>query len=366
VNDGSEREGKAMAIYRYRNSRNWYASIYLGKDRPRIQKSLHTDDEEKARALEQALIMAHKGSEDRDKIVALVDQLMGTGDRPRLSLTAAWDVYEGLPGLKIGDHTRRVRLSHFKRFVDYCATDWPRVEYLDQVTRPVAFGFADSWRPKCRTGKTYNNLIRNMQTVFQKLMYRAGLHENVWRLLESAPTDDSTSGRAFTDEEIARILKQCKRQGDYWREISTVALYTGLRYSDIKTLRWDQVTGDELTLAPKKTKRHGIGVAVPLHPRLVRILERLPRDDEFVFPSHAHRPRQGEMVFTKKILAKAGIRDDKAKLSFHCWRHTFRTRLAAAGVAKEIVQKLGGWKTDISELYNHDTTQLRRAIDRLS
>jgi integrase len=52
-------------------------------------------------------------------------------------------------------------------------------------------------------------------------------------------------------------------------------------------------------------------------------------------------------------------------VSFHSWRHTFRTLLAKAGVAKATAQKLGGWTTDIGEDYNHHHAALEKAIQAL-
>jgi integrase len=86
-----------------------------------------------------------------------------------------------------------------------------------------------------------------------------------------------------------------------------------------------------------------------------------------VFPVRQSRHGQTNYAddFTK-VLAAAGVTASSNEyLSFHCWRHTFRTRLAEKGVPKEIAQKLGGWTTDLSELYNHDMTGLQRAVAAL-
>ena len=42
-------------------------------------------------------------------------------------------------------------------------------------------------------------------------------------------------------------------------------------------------------------------------------------------------------------------------LTFHSWRHTFRTRFAEAGVSDEIAKRLGGWTVDKTAMrYDHD------------
>ena len=55
--------------------------------------------------------------------------------------------------------------------------------------------------------------------------------------------------------------------------------------------------------------------------------------------------------------------------TFHSWRHTFRTRLAEAGVSDEIAKRLGGWTVDkTAARYDHDgrLKELRHAINLAS
>ena len=66
----------------------------------------------------------------------------------------------------------------------------------------------------------------------------------------------------------------------------------------------------------------------------------------------------------KKVLDAAGITDPS--ITFHSWRHTFRTRLAEAGVSDDLAKRLGGWTNDkIIERYDHadKTDEIRRAIE---
>lgn len=48
------------------------------------------------------------------------------------------------------------------------------------------------------------------------------------------------------------------------------------------------------------------------------------------------------------ILEAAGV-DRKGNVTFHSLRHTWRTNLRAAGVADELVMKLGGWAAAIGQ-----------------
>ncbi len=242
---------------------------------------------------------------------------------------------------------------------------FPRIEAINDVTRDVASAFLDDLYPTVR-GKTYNNVKGNLGTIWQALMYRAGLEENVWRVMPNADTSDSKRGRAFSHDEVRGVLNAAYEFGHDWYGASLVGLYTGLRYGDIVSLTWPEVEQEHLRLAPSKTQRHGVQVVIPLHAEVQRYLNNKPREDEYVFPYHWHcyrsSKRRGEFG---QILENAGIEAQGALLSFHCWRHTFRTRLAEAGVPAEVVRKLGGWTSDVAERYNHDTVSLRRAIEAI-
>jgi len=81
----------------------------------------------------------------------------------------------------------------------------------------------------------------------------------------STGTDDSQTARAFTDDEVTRILDAA--QGSEHYGASLIGLYTGLRFVDIAHLLWTDIQGDFLCIRPRKTKRHGIRVVIPLHTR---------------------------------------------------------------------------------------------------
>ena len=65
-----------------------------------------------------------------------------------------------------------------------------------------------------------------------------------------------------------------------------------------------------------------------------------------------------------EVLKAAGVTGD---YTFHSWRHTFRTRLAEAGVSDELAKRLGGWTVDKTAMrYDHDgrIAELRAAVEQ--
>ncbi|HNX52314.1 MAG TPA: tyrosine-type recombinase/integrase [Pontiellaceae bacterium] len=188
---------------------------------------------------------------------------------------------------------------------------------------------------------------------------------NPFSMVQRADQSGSGHGRAFTRGEEAALLAVCREIGTewHWYEASVLARYTGLRLIDIASLKREDIHGDRIELVPSKTERHEIKVTIPLHPKAKAALDHLPARG-FLFEKLAHH-----YATTKKrtgytdLIRSAKIEPKGAVLSFHCWRHTFRTRLAEAGVAQDVAMKLGGWtNAATAEIYNHDLTRAEAAI----
>jgi len=94
---------------------------------------------------------------------------------------------------------------------------------------------------------------------------------------------------------------------------------TGLRFSDIEKLSWNEVkvvNGDySLEFTQRKTK--GIET-LPISAQAVSMLG--TRDQVRPFEGLVYNSYKNE--FLKKWVASAGI---KKKITFHCFRHTFAT-----------------------------------------
>lgn len=110
-------------------------------------------------------------------------------------------------------------------------------------------------------------------------------------------------------------------------------IFTGLRYCDVKALKWENILTDELKLVQQKTK---IAVTVPLFDNAKSVLPQRGKNHELVFDLPSHTSCQ---KWVKRLVRDAGL--DK-KISWHCGRHTFGTNLIACGNDVTVVSKLLG------------------------
>ena len=157
-----------------------------------------------------------------------------------------------------------------------------------------------------------------------------------------------------------------------------VALQTGLRYSELRLLRWSQLDflSAYLTVGQSKTAA-GTGRVVPLNARAfaelqkwaTRFPERAPEDH--VFPKERvgqggsydidpSRPVGGWKTAWATAKRNAGV-----KVRFHDLRHTACTRMLEGGVPLSVVATILGWSAATTAImakrYGHIGDAARRS-----
>jgi len=141
------------------------------------------------------------------------------------------------------------------------------------------------------------------------------------------------------DDEFERLLVELP---DYSRRIVLAAAETGMRSSEIRRLKWEDVdmVAGELRVGVAKNKEFQV---VSLTQRLFAMLE----DMKLEATPHPTAP-VFEGVEIKKGLAAALKRAGIEKhISLHSFRHQFATRALEAGVSSFHLQAIGGWKSPV-------------------
>jgi integrase len=185
--------------------------------------------------------------------------------------------------------------------------------------------------------------------------------------------------RAFTLDEIKRILKACEHDQE-WRGLVLFGLYLGQRLGDLARLTWRAVDLDpgEIAFTAHKTGRR---IVLPLVQPLVDYLSGLPASDNpnaYIFPNSAKHKRTASLSnHFREILVDAGLveprnyrtnkkgRDqarEPSEISFHSLRHSAVTMLKAAGVSDFFAREIVGHESAaVSRQYTHLTTADKRA-----
>ena len=145
------------------------------------------------------------------------------------------------------------------------------------------------------------------------------------------PTEIATLGKALAESEIERPA----------RAAIHIAMLTGLRISEIISMRWEHINFESASvlLPATKTGRR----THPLSNPALSVLSELPIKGDCVFCTEALRPitywavRQAFL----KVVQEAGLND----VRLHDLRRTFMTRAAESGVAAHTLRDLLGHKT---------------------
>lgn len=245
----------------------------------------------------------------------------------------------------VEDYGSIVRV-HFDQF--FGATSVDRVTPVD-VERYMA-----QKRREGRAPKSVSNDLALLSSILRHAIRRG------WRTRPGNPVEDVERPRVarrsvkleFLDQtEFEALLRACldSEIGRQDRVTYLVAGMAGLRQAELMGLHWYSIDWQAMKIrAARDTYTRGrmresgksaaAGRGVPMAPRVARELElhfqrsRFTADDDLVFPNPlTGAPQQRSEVHRrfKRTLKRAALREN---VKFHGLRHTFATRLAAAGV----------------------------------
>ena len=158
----------------------------------------------------------------------------------------------------------------------------------------------------------------------------------------------------LTIEQVHKLEKLVlKGQEDKIRDAFLIGCYTGLRFSDVITLRNEHINDGWLT---KKMAKTGFIVELPISElfggKMMQLIEKYGGNIERVTKSLGSNSAVNKTL--RSILDR--IKADP-KITFHSSRHTFATLLGQSGVQLTTIQKLLGHQ-------KLQTTQIYSEVDR--
>ncbi len=172
-------------------------------------------------------------------------------------------------------------------------------------------------------------------------------HLRNWNHVPRKQTRISKSqlGNFFTT--IDAFRKEAKTSGDLFTssvcDFVEMAIFTGLRKSELLNLNWDAINLADRSYFISKTK-NGSPLELPIGDRVLAILKRRlaqKTDSDYVFNSHG---QYGRVVEPKKIIVKlnksAGI-----EFTLHDLRRTFTTTAESLNVGTYTIKRLLNHKT---------------------
>ncbi len=233
------------------------------------------------------------------------------------------------------DHLRHVD-KRLRKLVRDCK--WTR---LADMT-PTSFQL---WRKEQagKAPKTLNEYLATLSAFWTWLRKQGRVSTNPFELVERTDTrgKERVKRRALSDKESVRLLEVAgENQLAY-----VLPLYTGLRRTEVRTLRWSNLVLGEsggllhIHAAVNKNRKEQ---TLPLHPELVKALRQHKPAD-----ANAHDlvlvNGVPKMKAVRADLAKAGIPflDGRGwRVDYHALRTTFITRLSTMKVHPRLAMEL--------------------------
>ena len=170
---------------------------------------------------------------------------------------------------------------------------------------------------------------------------------------------DNKRQRYLSPDESAELLADIKAHSlTTWR-VSLLSLNSGMRFSEIASLRWQHIsfqTGEILVLDPK----NGETRTVPMTNTVLEMFQDMEsgQPDDLIFPAtNGKRMARASKVFQEsvdRLGLNTGITDRRLKVVFHSLRHSCASTLVNAGVEIPVIAKILGHKTlSMTMRYSH-------------
>jgi integrase len=235
---------------------------------------------------------------------------------------------------------------------------------LNGVTTSDLQELVDHWQAARQAPSTIRNSIKPLQAIYRRARSREGLAINPTRDLElPAPSPKEVE---IVAPEVAAELLAAAPAGD--RAIWATALYAGLRYGELRALRWSSVDlaagsirvveswdAKEGSITPKtRTSRRSTPLPGLLRDYLMehRMVRGEPAGDSLVFGGDGV-PFQAAVIYRR---ADRSWQDRSlGRLRLHQARHTYASFMIAAGVnAKALSSFMGHSSIKVTfDLYGH-------------
>jgi site-specific recombinase XerD len=253
----------------------------------------------------------------------------------------------------------------YKYLVAFCGHDLKfndlDVKFCEDFANYMLSGPAIGRRKKRIGTNTAVSYYGKFRVVLEQAYKEKLIDENLYELTDRIK-EAETHRECFELEEF-QLLARTESKNPLLKRAALFSGLTGLRYSDIETLRWKEVRGSvgkySIQFHQEKTEA---ATSLPISEEAYGLLGERREPDDLVFEGMKYSQVKTFMV---QWLAKAGIDRD---VTFHGFRHTFATLQLELGTDIYTISKMLGHKSvKTTEIYTkvRDSSK-RQAAGRIT
>ena len=288
-----------------------------------------------------------------ENLEAKVRTLKQTQTVERIELKNIVNIYSSK--CNISPQTKYLHRSIINIFLKWMYSNYPNVVYIDEITRSHVEKFFNT-----RLGGYTDIAFNNYLSVMRKVMNCLHVKNNIFQDFEKRKVLE-VDRRLFTNDEIETILNSCIKQHE--KILFYTAVYTGMRRSDICTLKWKNISFDSNVIVKVSIKTNKKFI-VPIHKRLLELLKTLPvgNPEEYVSDELYVLYKKNQKSISqliKCVYRRSGVNMTGLKKGgLHIFRRLFCTKCANNGITLPVLMKFLGHTQPTTTLkyYNNFNT----------
>lgn len=222
---------------------------------------------------------------------------------------------------------------------------------------------------KGNRANTCNNHLKNLHTQFNFAIKNGGLMKtNPAKDCQKVEINDAKKKGALSVEEYQRLLDVTKKKYPFYYPIFYTFLHTGLRFTELISLKWEDIDWKAKTLWVMKPKGKKKPESISIHDSLIKTLQSLPKRGDYVFTDEDGNPfcaRTRKMIRRlKEILKEVNITSIS---TLHELRHTYCSQLFRVGLnPREVQRQMRHSELGVTEGYAHIfMPEYNKKIERL-
>lgn len=291
------------------------------------------------------------------------NEVKRAGDVNAMSVREAFDAF-----FQARTHLSATTVTNYKRSIGLYLKGWA-AKPIGSLTTEMVISHHRHLTDK-HGGVTANNVMRHLRSIYNFVAATVGdLPPNPVSVLGKARLWAAEKRRrtVIPSHALARWFSAVRDETDDARDFLTIALFTGMRRSEIASLRWEYIDLAVETLLVPRTK-NGEPLQLPLSWYLTDLLINRRQADpggEWVFPG---RGKTGHLTEVKTFVARVA---KASGLSFttHDLRRTFITLAEGLDIPAYALKRLlnHSIENDVTGGYIViDAERLRGPVDRIA
>lgn len=271
----------------------------------------------------------------------------------KMTFQELYDLFLEKRGTKLGEST----LHSLKSVLRYCS------HLLHKSYKDIKAYHMQDCIDNCGHGYATQSAIKNLFYHMDRFAIELDLTTKNFSSILTTEQPKESNKTVFTPEEREKLWENVDAS---WVDTILIFIYSGFRISELLEMKKEQVDLEKGTLKGGKKTKSGKNRVVPIHPKILPLIEkRMMEDGDFLISYKG----QSTNISTYRKKWQQMMIQLQMNHSVHECRHTFRSLLDSAGANKVCIDRMMGHSSigTGERTYTHKTLEeLRMNLELVS